>query len=257
MPGSIIKAEIRSRIWNLLTQQKIALFPGAFGRTPKFRGVRKAVDRLRLLPEWRDAQRVLVLGEPVLAKIRRAVITDQKTLIIPDLAHTDGWIGEISPRRPSLLQQAADAAERFGRVGEKPTPQVDFHSGQETHPVDLMIIGAVGVDDQGARIGKGIGEADLVYALGRTQGFIQEETPVVVMIHSLQILKEPATREATDLPVDIVITPESTQLIKAFHTRPKELHSSIVTPERLEAFPGLRDILVRAGIPLPDESRRY
>ncbi len=257
MPGSILKAEVRSRIWNLLTQQKIALFPGAFGRTPKFRGVRKAVARLRDLPEWREAERVLVLGEPVLAKVRRAVITDHKTLIVPDLTRTEGWIGELSPRRPSQIQQIAEVAELMGRTGETPPSQVEFQAGQVTHPVDLMIIGAVGIDLQGTRIGKGIGEADLVYGLGRSRGFIQEQMPVMVMVHNLQMLKEPVTRETMDLPVDIIITPDQFQRIEAFHPKPKGLYSSMITTERLDAFPGLRTILTRDEFPLPDENARY
>lgn len=227
MPGSIIKAQIRNRIWNLLTQKRVALFPGAFGRTPKFRGMQKAITRLRETQEWQQAGRVLVLGESVLGKVRRAIVQERKTLVVPDLTRIDGWLGEIDPA----------------------LPKATFYTGAQTRPVDLMIIGAVCVDHFGARIGKGIGEADIVYALGRDRGFISENTPVVVMVHHLQVIEERATREATDLPVDLIITPRKLRRVSILGPRPRGLETSMITPDRIEAFPGLKDILDREGIP--------
>jgi 5-formyltetrahydrofolate cyclo-ligase len=229
MPGSITKAQIRSRIWNLLTQRKVALFPGAFGRTPEFRGVRKAVSLLRKTSEWGKAQRVLVLGEPILGKVRDAVIADKKTLIVPDLTRTDGWIGELDPA-------GGTRAKTF------------FQFGRHVSPVDLIIIGAVGVDHFGSRIGKGIGEADLIYALGRERGFIGACTPVVAVVHQLQVMEERATRENTDLPVDMIVTPKEVRHVHMLGQRPEGMKDSIVTPERLEAFPGLKGIFAREGI---------
>jgi 5-formyltetrahydrofolate cyclo-ligase len=114
-----------------------------------------------------------------------------------------------------------------------------------------MIIGAVGVDRHGVRIGKGAGEADLVYALGRDRGFLGTTTPVAVLIHDLQLLEEPAAPEATDLPVDLIITPKGARAVRSLHIRPKGLDPAMITPDRLEAFPGLRGILQREGIELP------
>ena len=248
MPGSIIKAEIRNRIWNLLTQQKVALFPGAFGRTPKFRGMHKAILRLRETPEWQQAQRVLVLGESVLGKVRTATIDESKTLVVPDLTRIDGWIGEVDPTLHGL-KSTRRAIANFGRPGKSLPSGTAFQTGTATRPVDLMVIGAVCVDHFGARIGKGIGEADIVYALGRDRGFIGENTPVVVMVHHLQVIEERATREATDLPVDLIITPRAIRRVDLLGPRPRGIETAMITPDRIEAFPGLKDILEREGIP--------
>ena len=245
MPGSTLKAEIRGRIWDLLTGHGVVRFPGAFGKTPWFRGVRKALAQLRSLAPYARASRVLVLSEPVLEEIRRAVVADGKTLLVPDLARTEGWLAEIDPQA-FTSREDADAAARGGSAAKG--TGVKFVHGREAQPVDLMIIGAVGVDPRGARIGKGVGEADLVYALGRGRGFVRAETPVAVIVHRLQILEAPGVREPTDLPVDLVVTPEGVTAVRAMHIRPKGLHPSMITPERLKAFPGLRGILEREGL---------
>ncbi len=250
MPGSILKAEIRSRIWSLLTRTGIALFPGAYGRTPRFHGVRKVVEQFHQLDQWTRAKRVLVLSEPVLDRIRRAVVRDGKVLVVPDLTRTEGWIIEVDPAAVGV-ERALEGASALG-VAEREVPQgVRFLRGQEIFPVDLMIIGAVGVDRHGARVGKGAGEADLVYALGRDRGFITAETPVAVLVHDLQLLEEPATREPTDLPIDLIVTPKGTHRVRSMHMRPKGLDPAMITPERLAAFPGLRRMLDREGIDLP------
>ncbi len=253
MPGSTLKAEIRGRIWDLLTGHGVVRFPGAFGKTPWFRGVRAALAQLRSLAPNAGANRVLVLSEPVLEEIRRAVVADGKTLLVPDLARTGGWLAEIDPQA-FTSREDADAAARGGGSAKDSAKDsakgsgVRFVHGREAQPVDLMIIGAVGVDPRGARIGKGVGEADLVYALGRGRGFVRAETPVAVIVHRLQILEAPGVREPTDLPVDLVVTPEGVQTVRAMHIRPKGLHPSMITPERLKAFPGLQGILDREGL---------
>jgi 5-formyltetrahydrofolate cyclo-ligase len=249
MPGSIMKAQIRNRIWGLLTRAGVALLPGAYGSTPQFHGVRKLVTHLRGLEQWRRAGRVLVLGEAVLARVRQAAVAEGKVLVVPDLTRSGDWIVEIDPG--VMNADEAQGAAATGAFAGDPLPRgARLLRGHDLAPVDLMIIGAVGVDRHGVRIGKGAGEADIVYALGRARGFLAATTPVAVLIHELQLLEEPAAREPTDLPVDLIITPNGAQTVRSLHIRPKGLDPAMITPDRLDAFPGLRGILEREGIEL-------
>jgi len=239
MPGSIRKAQIRNRIWERMTRMGVALLPGAFGRTPAFRGQEQGTERLRQLEIWTRATRVLVLDDPALRGVREAALSDGKVLVVPDLSGGEsGWMREIDPA-------GLDGAQ-VGRLSNSRCLR-----GQETTRVDLMVIGAVGVDRRGNRIGKGIGGADLIYALGRDRGFLAAETPVAVLIHPLQFFQEPTDREPRDLPIDYIVTPEEVIHVSAVKMRPKGLHVSMITPRRLKAFPGLRVILKREGIVLP------
>jgi 5-formyltetrahydrofolate cyclo-ligase len=251
MPGSVLKAQIRERIWERMTHSGIALFPGAYGRTPTFRGQEEAAERLRATELWQRAQRVLVLGEPVLAPVREAAADDGKVIVVPDLScEGQGWMFEVDPR--ALAPEQAHEAARFAGSGAaRVVCATCCLRGKDVAPVDLMVIGAVGVDRRGNRVGRGLGGADLVYALGRDRGFLAAETPVVVLVHPLQFFDEPTDREPTDLPVDYIVTPAGIIRIETVIMRPKGLHPSMVTPRRMEAFPGLRQILEREGIPLP------
>ncbi len=253
MPGSIQKVEIRNRIWSLLTQAGIALFPGAYGRTPDFRGKRQVSEQLAKVTEWRDARRVLVLSEPVLRRARQAVVEEGKVLIVPDLARTGSWIVEIDPAAAPKGSASDLAAHLDAARTDLPAGVRTLH-GRDVAPVDLMVVGAVGVDRGGTRVGKGLGEADLVYALGRARGFILPETPVVVLVHDLQLQEEfYSVREPTDLPVDIIVTPRGAHAVRSLHLRPSGLDRTMITPGRLKAFPGLVPILEREGLyPPPD-----
>ena len=253
MPGSVSKAQIRSRIWDLMTRQGIALFPGAYGRAPTFRGLTECIGRLRGMEAWVQARRVLVLADPVLQSVREDAVEDGKTLVVPDLSRCAGeWILEIDP---SALKgpAAREAARASGCACGAPLAGVRALHGHETAPVDLMVIGAVAVNRGGARIGRGAGGADLVYALARDRGILRAETPVMVLVHRVQIFEEPLDREPTDLPIDYIVTPEGVITIEAVVMRPKGLHPSMITPQRLETYPGLREILEREGIPLPEK----
>jgi len=256
MPGSETKAQLRTRIWDLMTCQGVALFPGAYGRTPTFRGMAEAVGRLRGLEAWARAGRVMVLGEAVLEGARLAAIEDGKTLVVPDLSLCGtGWILEIDPGR--MGREAALAAARGSGCGcAGPLEGVRALPGHETAPVELMAIGAVAVNRRGACIGSGDGGADLTYALARDRGILRSETPVAVLVHPLQIFDEPLEREPTDLPIDFIVTPAGILAVETVVMRPKGLHPSMITAQRLETFPRLREILEREGIPLPEKGGR-
>ena len=251
MPGSVRKAQIRRMIWERLTRQGLALFPGAYGRTPRFRGQEQGVDRLAQLDVWRSARRVVVLPDMALDPIRERVISERKILIVPDLARvTEDWILEIDPAKADE-PAAIEAAHALGSGADEPHEGIRFQRGRDTAPADLMVIGAVGVNRRGTRVGRGAGGADLVYAIGRDRGFVRADTPVAVVVHPEQLFDEPAVREPSDLPVDYIVTPAETIHIEAVVMRPKGLDPCMVTSHRLECFPGLRRILEREGIAVP------
>ncbi len=255
MPGSGIKAQIRTRIWDRLTRAGVVGFPGAHGQTPVFKEAEEALRWLRAEQAWADARRVLVLSEPVLKAARRAVVADRKLLLVPDLARRDGWVVVVDPERMTE-EEALAVATSFDAARRVPPVGVQCLHGREAPRVDLMVVGAVCVDRGGARIGKGTGEADLVYALGRSRGFIGEDTPVAVMVHELQVCNEPGTHESTDLPIDIIVTPRDVHRVDTMRMRPSGLQAGMITSERLAMFPGLADILVREGMALPPGGSR-
>jgi len=49
------KNEIREKVWKVMEEEGVALFPGARGRIPNFRGAEKAAHLLPKLTEWQRA----------------------------------------------------------------------------------------------------------------------------------------------------------------------------------------------------------
>jgi 5-formyltetrahydrofolate cyclo-ligase len=79
----------------------------------------------------------------------------------------------------------------------------------ELEPVDLVVTGCVAVDENGARLGKGGGFADLEDALASAARLIGPDTVVVTTVHELQVRPAGTIRTAAhDVPVDLVVTPE-------------------------------------------------
>ena len=75
--------------------------------------------------------------------------------------------------------------------------------------VGLVVSGCVAVGEDGARLGKGGGFADLEYALASAAGLIGPDTVVVTTVHELQVRPAgsiPVTGH--DIPVDLVVTPD-------------------------------------------------
>jgi 5-formyltetrahydrofolate cyclo-ligase len=75
--------------------------------------------------------------------------------------------------------------------------------------VDLVVMGSVAVGEDGARLGKGGGFADLEFALAGAAGLIAPGTVTVTTVHELQLQPAGTIPLAEhDVPVDLVITPD-------------------------------------------------
>jgi 5-formyltetrahydrofolate cyclo-ligase len=79
----------------------------------------------------------------------------------------------------------------------------------ELAPVDLVVMGCVAVGEDGARLGKGGGFADLEYGLAAAAGLIGPHTVTVTTVHEIQV-RPAGTIPLTghDVPIDLVVTPE-------------------------------------------------
>ena len=82
----------------------------------------------------------------------------------------------------------------------------------------LVIEGSVAVDRKGGRLGKSGGFGDLEWAILREVGAINESTPTMTTVHSIQIVKEVPMAEH-DAPIDFIATPDL--FIETSHLHPK------------------------------------
>jgi 5-formyltetrahydrofolate cyclo-ligase len=197
------KAALRDTVWAALTAAGAARFPGAVGRIPNFVGAEAAADRLRGTPEWVRAQTLKANPDSAQLPVRQRALEDGKTvyMAVPRLAAAQPFFLldpdrlADTPRKAASITGATRSARRVALA--------------ELVAVDLVVMGCVAVGEDGARLGKGGGFADLEYVLAAAAGLITPETVVVTTAHEVQVRAAgsvPTTDH--DVPVDLVVTPE-------------------------------------------------
>jgi 5-formyltetrahydrofolate cyclo-ligase len=196
------KAALREEVWAAMTAARVARFPGAAGRIPNFTGAEAAAERLRGLPEWQRAGTLKANPDLPQLPVRQRALEDGKTvyMAVPRLAEAEPFFAldpdhlSEPPRKAASISGAARSARRVSLA--------------ELTPVDLVVMGSVAVGEDGARLGKGGGFADLEFALAGAAGLIGPGTVTATTVHELQVRPAgtvPVT--AHDVPVDLVVTP--------------------------------------------------
>jgi 5-formyltetrahydrofolate cyclo-ligase len=197
------KAALRDEVWEALRAAKVARFPGAVGRIPNFTGAEAAAERLRGLPEWKNAATVKANPDSPQLRVRQRALEDGKTLYmaVPRLAEPEPFFA----LDPDHLQEPARKAASISGA----TRSARRVSLAELTPVDLVVMGSVAVGEDGARLGKGGGFADLEFALATAAGLIGPGTVIVTTVHEIQLRAAgEIPLSSHDVPVDLIVTPE-------------------------------------------------
>ena len=228
------KSALREEVWAAMTAASVARFPGAAGRIPNFTGAEAAAERLRARPEWDRARAVKSNPDSAQLPVRQRALQDGKTvyMAVPRLAGADPFFlldpAHLSdpPRKAASISGASRSARRIPVA--------------ELSEVGLVVSGCVAVGEDGARLGKGGGFADLEYALASAAGLIGPDTLVVTTVHELQVRPAgsiPVTGH--DVPVDLIVTPE--RVIDCRPGRPPREPASIrwdeLTGAKIAAIP--------------------
>jgi 5-formyltetrahydrofolate cyclo-ligase len=228
------KDEVRHKVRTRLRIAGVTRFPFQEARIPNFAGAERAARLVCELPMWRRARVIKIDADAPLLPLRRAALRNGKTvyLAVPRLRGERCFV-ELDPEKLGTRAARAvsvRAALKLGRL-------VALH---EMRPVDLIVCGSIAVTRQGARVGRGGGYCDLEYALLRTEGKIREYTPILTLVHPLQILEDRLPMRGHDIPVDFVVTSDQVIAAPSLHPRPRGVMWEILHEERIQAVPLLR-----------------
>jgi 5-formyltetrahydrofolate cyclo-ligase len=200
------KEDVRMRIWCLMEEKGISAFPKPIiHRIPNFVGAEKAAQRVRGLPEYRNAKVIFCNPDAPQRPLREIALRDNKIVIM------------ATPRlRNGFLKLDPQTIPR-DHVFEISTIHGAFKCGQPIEPskvkTDLFVAGSVAVSLDGGRLGKGKGYSDQEYAILKKAGSLSQKTVVVTTVHDLQIV-EVVPRDEWDIPVDIIVTPSKVMRIR-------------------------------------------
>jgi 5-formyltetrahydrofolate cyclo-ligase len=228
------KAVLREEVWDAMRAARVARFPGAAGRIPHFTGAEAAAERLRGTPEWQAARTLKANPDAPQLPVRQRALEDGKTvyMAVPRLADKQPFFAldpdhlAGTPRAAASISGATRSARRVAL--------------SDLTVVDLVVMGSVAAGEDGARLGKGGGFADLEYALATAAGLIGPDTVCVTTVHELQVRAAgtiPVT--AHDVPVDFIVTPERIIDCRAAHVprEPVGIRWEDLTEEKIESIP--------------------
>ena len=124
--------------------------------------------------------------------VRQRALEDGKTvyMAVPRLAEPEPFFAldpdhlDQPPRKAASISGASRSARRV--------------TLDELAPVDLVVMGCVAAGEDGARLGKGGGFADLEFALATAAGLIGPHTVTVTTVHEIQL--RPGRRDPADQP---------------------------------------------------------
>lgn len=228
---------MRERVWSAMGEAGVARFPGAAGRIPNFVGAEAAADRLAGTDEWRRAATVKANPDAPQRPVRQRALEDGKTLFmaVPRLAEEHPFL-RLHPGRVGKSAREASSIKGAGRFGH-PVEVEDLE------PVDLVVVGCVAVGEDGARLGKGGGFADLELALAASAGLVGASTVLATTVHDLQVLpKGDIPLVAHDLELGLVVTPSRVLRTGAGSgggRRPPRVRWEELTEEKIAAIPVL------------------
>jgi 5-formyltetrahydrofolate cyclo-ligase len=238
--GDLDKPHVRERIWSRFEESGEALFPGAHGRIPNFRGAAAAADRLAATPEWRRARVVKCNPDAPQRPVRLRALREGKVvyMAVPRLAESRCF-WKLDPSRLDPRELAAAATIRgAARLGRPVTPR-------ELPHVDLIVAGSVAVNRKGVRVGKGGGYSDLEYAIGRQVGAIDSKTVVATTVHPLQVVADDLPVTAHDFFLDLIVTPREVIRPPRRRRQPKGVLPAHLSDEQVLAIPALRELGIR------------
>ena len=240
------KDAIREKVWIRMTAAGIGRFPHARGLIPNFAESESAAALLSELTIWKRAKVVKVDASAPLLAVRRNALREGKVVYLaaPGLRSERCFL-ELDPNKLGNRTAAAcniRGALQFGRPA----------SPIEMRPVDLVVVGSVAVTKQGARLGRGTGSEDIEYALLRDAGKAREYTPIMTLVHPLQIVDDRIPMRAHDIPIDFLVTPDRVVAAPSLYQRPRGIMWELLTEDRIRAIPLLRRRRpARRGAPTP------
>lgn len=190
------KEEIRRQIWNHMEKQNIARFPRpVFGRIPNFIGADEAAAKLRSMSKYQKAKVLKVNPDSPQRAVREMALGDCKKVVMPTPRLREGFL---------LLDPERIAGKMYRKAS---TIKGAFWLGKRTHPselskVDLVVCGAVAISLNGVRIGKGSGYGEFEFAILREFNKVGENTPIIAVVHDVQVIQEELRPEPYDLAAD-------------------------------------------------------
>ncbi|MFN0191249.1 MAG: 5-formyltetrahydrofolate cyclo-ligase [Aestuariivirga sp.] len=238
---------IRQRIWSKLHEvaKPDTRFHMNFGEViPDFQGSEQATDRIAVMPEYTASRYAFITPDNCLVDLRRRMIEAGKPFVMSTYGIYRGFLymgPGMVPKGAELYAAWLDGMEHFAKP-------ISLAEVARKGRFDFMVTGASAVSMDGVRFGKGHGFFDLEWGMFTDLGIVDESTPVVAIVHDVQVVEDKLHPSATDILVDDIATP--TRLIKVERRakRPHGVKWELLEPEQIAATPPLQELRKMRGL---------
>jgi 5-formyltetrahydrofolate cyclo-ligase len=207
------------------------------GRIPNVKDADAAAARLSETPECAAASVVKVNPDAPQRGVRFRALKQGKVLLMPTPRLREGFLLLDPARTPGNRLFAASSISGAFTLAQP------IGLGELPH-IDLLVFGSVAVTDEGDRVGKGEGYAELEFAVLRTLGRVPEDVFIATTVHDAQVV-DAIPREAFDVPLDLVCTPTRTIRAAQRGPRPEGVLWDYLPAERRAEMPILEELYTR------------
>lgn len=211
-----------------------------------FRDSERATARLIALPEWQSARRVFITPDNSTQRLREVAIRQEKEIIMTTYGIRRGSVlvrREQVPPGQEELASTLYGMEKFG------LPLRSIADLEKAGALDLMVTGALAISRaHGGRAGKGAGWFDAEWGIWRSLGLVHPDTPVIGIVHDVQVVPEAFPLDPWDCHITIIVTPSEVIRLPRFQQPGGVLWDQIETPQQkawLAAIPYMRELYVR------------
>lgn len=197
-----------------------------------FKGSQAATCRLTELPEWRQASRVFITPDNSTQRLREMAIRQSKEVIMTTYGIRRGALLVTRQGVPEGQEEYASTLTGMEKFGRRLSTLEDLESAG---PLDLMITGALAVSRaHGGRAGKGAGWFDAEWGIWRSLNLVQPETPVIGIVHDVQVVSEAFQLDPWDCHLNVIVTPAEVIRPAGFQQPAGVLWDQIITKRQME-----------------------
>ncbi len=230
------KDVLREAIWAGLVADGVNVGP-VESRIPNFVGADQAARHLARLPAWATARIVKCNPDPPQIPVRLRALYEGKIVYTPVPELTLGFpFVELDPavlERDGITFELAATSQGAVKYG-KPLAFEDMR------PMDIVVVGCVGVTRAGGRTGKGGGFADLELGIFRELGTVTADTPVVTTVHSSQVVDDDRiVMLSHDSPLNAIATELGLIETRTTYPQPTGVAWDEVQPDQYAGIPFL------------------
>ena len=235
------KQKIRLEVWQKL--KKVALPDSRFHLNfaeyiPDFKDSLEACNQIIKSDEYKKAKLLFITPDNCLTTTREQAIKDGKDVIVSTYGIYRGFIfisKNMVNKGNEVFASTLDGLEYFGK-------NISLNEIKNLGKIDLMLTGASAVSKNGVRFGKGHGFFDLEWGMFADIKIVNENTPIVALVHDVQVVNFELEPSDTDIIVDFIITNKQKLSTNRNKKRPSGIYWDLLEKGMLEATPPLQEL---------------